>query len=330
LRDKNPAIRFEAACCLGVVREVSSVPQLIKVLEKEKDISVRQAAIMTCLSFGEDAKAAVPILAKMVVEEYDKQYGYGNGGSIGTDAARALSNIGEPAVSALACIVMDVKLKKDIRRTALSALGSMTGHAKPVAARAICQTLSDRDEKLRCDTAFTLGKLRVSNKQISAALLVAIAEDSPRVRLESVTALGKMHEADEQVRAALLVATADQSPYVRIEAATSIYHFDPQNPVVLATIIPGLDEREASVRGSACFALERIGAPKANPAIPKLANLVSDTDTSVRLKAIYALSTMAAQKANIALAIPALNLAASDPNWSIRHASQECLKRVKR
>jgi HEAT repeat protein len=138
-----------------------------------------------------------------------------------------------------------------------------------------------------------------------------------------------METADAVVRAALLVATKDKIPCVRLEAAESLYRFDPQNPVVLATILPALYDKEATVRGSACSTLERIGVPVATPAIPRFIGLLSDENGTVRLYAINALSKMAGQKANIAAAIPALKVAAGDPNGIIRHAAQDCLKRVK-
>lgn len=295
LSDKDPFVRVAAIRCLWGMGEASCVPQLIIMLEKDKHVAVRHEAVVACITFRNRAVAAIPVLARMVVREYDTLYD--NAESLGADAVEALSGIGEPALPALAFIVADDKQRGDIRSKVLCAMRNMTSHAKiDAAAPAICKALLDRDKTVRCNAAATLGN---------------------------------METADADVRAALLVATKDKIPCVRLEAAESLYRFDPQNPVVLATILPALYDKEATVRGSACFTLKRIGAPVATPTIPRLIGLLSDENGTVRLNAIYALSTMAGQKANIATAIPALKLAANDPNWSIRHAAQDCLKQVK-
>lgn len=330
LNDKKATVRFESVNCLREIRDVSSVPQLIKVLENDKDMSVRQAAIMACIAFSNEAEAAVPVLGKMLVEDFDKQYGYGNGGSIGTDAALALSSIGEASISTLASIVMNVRLKREIRRTALDAMRNMTGRAKYNAAPAICQSLSDKDEMIRYDAAFALGEIGLNTKRISTALIKALSDQSPHVRLGATAALGKMESADQPVRVALLTAAADKDPYVRIEAVTAINRFDRATPIVLSTILPALEDRKANIRRKACLALQRIGGTKAIAAIPKLIDLMKDSESSVRLQAIHTLSTIAAEKGCIDAAIPSLKLATTDSNSSIRFAANECLKRTKR
>ncbi len=298
LSDKDPAIRCASVECLAWIRDFSSVPRLIKVLEDDKDPDVRREVMVTFTSFGKRAEAAVPLLAKIMVEEHGKKYKNLPGETVGWNASLALSSIGEPAVLVLASTAANGKLPRDLRDNALSALRQMAGRAKfAAAAPAICKLLSDRDEKLRWHAAFTLGK---------------------------------MESADAKTRAALIAATKDRSPRVRIEAAEAIYRFDPKNPIVMATILPALDDRDAGVRTCACFTLKSIGAPEAVPAIPQLTALVSDANVSVRLYAIYALSTMAGQKANIASAVSALNLATKDKNPDVRREAEECLKSVKR
>lgn len=299
LNERDARIRVAAVRSLNAIREPSSVPRLIRLLERDKDVEVRYEVLQAFIALDEKAAAAVPLLARMVVRDYDKFYE--NATTLGREAAVALSLMGEPAVPVLASIIADIKLKSAIRRTALVALGklAMEGHAKIAATGPVlCQALADREEWVRFDAAWTLSK---------------------------------MESADRGVRAALLVATADKSPSVRMEAAVAIHHFDRQDPVVLATIMPLLEDKDAGTRQSACLSLGEIGAPDANPAIPKLINMISDADSGVRLYAINALCTLAGQKANIRAAIPGLTIVAEkDPNATVRDAARQCLDHVKR
>jgi HEAT repeat protein len=299
LNERDARIRVAAVRSLTAIREPSSVPRLIRLLERDKDVKVRYEVLQAFIALEEKADAAVPLLARMVVRDYDTIY---EGlASLGEEAAEALGLMREPAVPALASIIADMKLKSAIRRTALTALGklAMEGHAKIAATGPVlCQALADRDERVRFSAALTLSK---------------------------------MESADGGVRAALLVATADKSPLVRMQAAVAIHHFDRQDPIVLATIMPFLDDKDAKIRQSACFTLNEIGAPDANPAIPKLINMMSDADSGVRLDAIYALDTMGGQKADIRAAIPGLTIVAEkDPNATVRDAARQCLKWAKR
>jgi HEAT repeat protein len=300
ISDKDPLIRGGAIRCLGILEDAASVPRLIKVLEEEKDIGVRANAILACGCFGERGKQAVPMLARIVVEEYDKElHSYGSLGgyaSLGDRAAATLATIGDPAAPALARIVADVNVKPDIRCTVLRAVGleSQVSHKKfAVVVPAICQALADREEK---------------------------------VRLMAIYALRPTGSADQPVIAALQTATTDKSPRVRIDAAEALHRFNPQNKVILPTIFQALDHKEAAVRERACGALDDIG-PKAHGAIPKLVQLMShDKNDGVRLAAIKALGRMGP---GIVSAIPILTLAANDPDQDIRDAAQESLKRAK-
>jgi HEAT repeat protein len=128
LSDKDPFVRVAAIRCLWGMGEASCVPQLIKMLEKDKDVAVRHEAVMACITFENKAVAAIPVLARMVVQEYDTIYD--NAESLGADAVEALSGIGEPALPALAYIVADDKQRGDIRCKVLSAMRNMTSHAK--------------------------------------------------------------------------------------------------------------------------------------------------------------------------------------------------------
>jgi HEAT repeat protein len=297
LHDEDPDIRCRAIWCMGLLRDVASVPQLLKLLEREKDLDVRGDAIARCGMFGEAGKQAVPVLERIAVAEYKIQWG---SGSMGSRAIVALAGIGEPAAPALARLLTNAKLSSDLHCSVLNAVGKGTqvSHVKFAAViPGICKSLADREEEVRWQAIYALRHT-----------------------------LSTIGSADQPVIAALQSATMDKNPRFRIDVARLLHEFDPQNEVILPTIFQALDHKEAVVRKCACDALNDIG-PKAHGAIPKLVHLMShDKNRRVRWAAIKALSQMGP---GIVSAIPALAIAANDPDQGIRDAAQEVLRQAK-
>lgn len=301
LDDKEPDIRSNAASCLGMLRDAASVPHLLKLLDKEEDIEVRADAILACGCFGEAGKQAIPVLARIVVEEDDKElFSWGSLGgyaSLGDRAAASLTSIGEPAAPALGRIVADRKLKPAIRCMVLRAISleSQVSHTKFAAAiPAMCIALTDREEKVRSMAIYALKWLDSTDKAVLAALRSTMSDD--------------------------------RDPFIRIKAASAIYQLDKQVKVILPTLLRSLEDKDLRVRRFACSALADMRLA-AQQAIPKLIPLASDPDDDLRLAAVRALGNTGPA---IAPAVPALTIAAGDPKKEIRQAAQEGLKEAKR
>lgn len=99
LRDYNKFVRWSAARALGRLnprRADEVVPGLMRMLDDREDPSVRIAALQALELYGEHAKKAVPLLAR-VINRGDKEYIVAvlkTIQGIGTDAAPALPNVG--------------------------------------------------------------------------------------------------------------------------------------------------------------------------------------------------------------------------------------------
>ncbi len=98
LRDSNKFVRWSAARTLGRLsprRAEEVVPGLMRLLDDREDPSVRIAAAKALELYGEHAKQAAPLLAR-VINRGDKEYIMAILTAIqgiGTDAALALPNV---------------------------------------------------------------------------------------------------------------------------------------------------------------------------------------------------------------------------------------------
>ena len=127
LRDYNKFVRWSAARTLGRLnprRADEVVPGLMRLLDDREDPSVRIAAAKALELYGEHAKKAVPLLAR-VINRGDKEYILAiltTIQGIGTDAAPALPNV--------AWILSDRTQPPSVRKEAANTLGRFGALAK--------------------------------------------------------------------------------------------------------------------------------------------------------------------------------------------------------
>ncbi|HEY7330883.1 MAG TPA: HEAT repeat domain-containing protein [Gemmataceae bacterium] len=127
LRDYNKFVRWSAARTLGRLhprRADEVVPGLMRMLDDREDPSVRIAALQALELYGEHAKKAVPLLAR-VINRGDKEYILAHLKTIqgiGTEAAPALPNV--------AWILSDRSQPPSVRIEAANTLGRFGPLAK--------------------------------------------------------------------------------------------------------------------------------------------------------------------------------------------------------
>ena len=135
LEDSNSNVRMDAARLLGEVKTIEAVGPLIKRLENEDDVEVKQAIEMALGKIGEPA--AGPLVAKLRKEE--------NVESIEV----ALKRIGPPAVKYISDAMSDPNAKIRANATQLSILIYSTAYGFGGTVVRLVELLKDKSKEVR-------------------------------------------------------------------------------------------------------------------------------------------------------------------------------------
>jgi len=264
------------------MRKKNDAASLIKVLENEKDLQIRQAAVEALGEIG-NASAVKPLydylvyLAKNISLHRIKVYEpilesvINSLGKIGASAieplcsamaqdkseyrydgqyvVKALVKIGVPAVKPLCIALKDSN--RHVRETAILALGSI-GDASAV--EALCNSL---DERFTAPYAIAaLGKIGVPALE-SLSSLFKNNENAVR-RADIINALAMMIE-NEQAFKLICLGLKDSNLMVRERAINALEKMDNQQAV--EPLINALRDKSSYVRHFAAKYLENIGLP---------------------------------------------------------------------
>ena len=241
------------------------------------DENVRLAAVRKLYSMGSSAKAAAPVLARVLA---------GNDPRLRGTAAMALGRMGETGVPLLAGALSHPD--PAVRRYAAIGLRYAGEAAKP-AVPSLIQVLRDPDTYTARYAAETLAKLE-KNADAAVPALSALLEDPARspwaagaiVRIRPGTKL-----ADDCVRRlAAMLENADTR--LRYEAAGALIWAGKEAKAALPALIKALKDPLQTVRYQAARAIGTLG-PDAKPAVKALMLAVNDAHPSVRTYAIHAL-----------------------------------------
>jgi HEAT repeat protein len=221
-------------------------------------------------------------------------------------AAEALGEIGDAAaVPGLLAALRDASLY--VREAAAKALGEIGAPAVP----GLLAALRDADWNARLAAAEALGEI---GAPAVPGLLAALRDESRQVRKAAAWELGKI--GDAAAVPGLLAALGDADVDVREAAAWALRIGD-------AAAVPGLlaalRDADWRVRRAAAAALGEIGAP----AVPGLLAALGDADANVREAAAAALGEI-----GDAAAVPGLLAALGDTNADVREAAAAALGKI--
>ncbi|MBI5830839.1 MAG: HEAT repeat domain-containing protein [Armatimonadetes bacterium] len=197
------------------------------------------------------------------------------------------------------------------RQHACEALGEIGDKA---AAKPLLKNIDDDNRLVRLAATYAVGK--VHDKVATVPLVAKMADKDREIREAAAVSLGQI--SDQAAVPTLIVALNDSVDKVREQAASALGRLAPADAASLAAIQSACNAADEGTRGSAVFALGRIGNPSTIPAIA--GRLAKDPAIIVRQRAARALGELKS-----ADAIPALLAAFSDKDWRVNYAAQEGL-----
>jgi HEAT repeat protein len=225
----------------------SAFPELIRVIERDRDAGIRQKAIWVATKqFRTVPGELLPVLEKAMRDE---------DAGVRQDAARVMNRAQGDA--------MDQRLGNILGRTqdpgaALKAFQGMMGGAteRDPTGALLMDLMTNPKEQARVAAASSLGEMTTLADQVATALTHALLDDSsPRVRVRAAMSLGAldMRDANEEAIRALVQAIGK--------------------------------DRSAAVRAAACAALGKRAQGSAEAALPVLKAALQDPDEVVRAEA---------------------------------------------
>ena len=177
--------------------------------------------------------------------------------SIGLNAAYALSEFGDKAVSALIEVLGDASEK--IRRNACYALSAMDTPA----VNALMDALRDANWQVRDSAAETLGDIGLHAQAATPVLMDAVQDESEQVRGHAAEALGTTSQMESTAVPALISALQDENDRVRRTTMLALARLGPHAAEAVNALKEALKNENRYVRGDAVHVLQRIGTPEA-------------------------------------------------------------------
>lgn len=270
-----------------------AVPELTEVL-KHQDPDVRMQALITLGTIGSAAAPAVPEIAKLLEsDEFE---------AVRFSAAFALGSINHKDEAATKALVAAARSDKPIlKAVSLWALAHQNPDKLGVvayAAQQLAKGLTSNDAELRTVAAKMLGQFGSHPEIVGPALIKAMHDSDPRVVSHALDALATI---GPKMLPRICEALKDRRRHF---AAALIYRLGPQAAPAVPAIIEALQalsssEEDVLFRRHAQLALSAIG-PEAKDAIPLLIESLASDDMEVRGTACYALGKMGAAAAEAA------------------------------
>lgn len=242
LKDRDWAIREEAAVALGEARDSRAVVPLLAML-KDPDRAVRDAAIAALTSIGEPAVVSVGACLR------------DNDLTLQESATSILAKIGDRRVFDDLVEVLD-SADWIVRSHAAQALGRI---GDPRAVDYLVTLLQDNVKAVREDVARALVIL---GEAALPRLRASLRHEDWLVRLHAVEALGKMRVPDV-VEDLLSVMFNDRDAAVRVDAARALGEIGDARAVEF--LLTAMKDRD--IRPKAIEALGKIGDRRAVPAL---------------------------------------------------------------
>ncbi|MBI1928336.1 HEAT repeat domain-containing protein [Candidatus Poribacteria bacterium] len=240
--------------------------------------------------------------------------------AVGRDAARALGQMGEPAVPALIKALSAEDWK--VRYNAINALIEM-GEAAKAAVPALRQALDDQEMLVDYNAAYALYRIE---KSTSNAVIYKLVQALSFLKTKAVEALVEIGEpAIPALIEGLRTDSRAEIGGVRVDLDNQArFVLGRMGPPAVPVLMEALKHHDSQVRINAAFALGTIGRP-AQGAVPALIKALGDEAWIVRMAAVDALGRIGEPAKGI---VPALVVALGDENQDVRRTAAWALREM--
>lgn len=304
----DAASRRAAAFALGKLgsRANAELPQLLKLLQGDKDAAVRETAAW---AVGEVCKGnrgaaeggtVLPALTQAVAKDPDPL--------VRRSAAVALGNVG-----------LDVEALeeglKDTNQTIRKGAEQLLKQVK-AAQGALEQCLTDGNPAVRQNAAWALGQLKADS--VTPLRQMLRKEDDTTVLRDTAKAVGQLGDKGHAALPELLLATQHKNTEVKKAALGSLVLLvNSEDKEAYGPLQQALQDGNEEVRSNAAIALANIGGSGAKAALPVLLkDLQQKTDLEKRRQAAGVIGNIGPDaKAAVAL----LQQALKDPDKELRY-----------
>ena len=322
LNDRAYDVVWASVISLGQLRSPNAVAPLVQLL-RGADSHARGLVFEALADMGESAGAAVPALARELTSRNRDTR---------VSAAKALGEIGFRSKIARPALVVLLEngneyeklaaidaLRKigDHDETALAALLRSTMHNSPLVWGAAIRALKESKEGLtlllselvadlesanpvhRGNAALTLGQIGSAAHSMVPVLTELLKDRKARVRANAVCALGQIGGPAQQKAPHVASALRDRSIEVRGEAALTLGILRPSSFDAGPALLRALGDRSGKVRWKAARAIGNLAKSGTTQAdvVPKLSELLEDTDSSARAEAAASLRKIGSTRA---------------------------------
>jgi len=292
------------------VRE--TVPVLAKRLHG-KDLSAQNNVAWVLSRVGAAAEPAMPELLRALDKDHwpHKYAGY--------FSARALGNIGKPAIPGLCKVFAGGDAAA--RANAARALGWMGADAKEAVPALIGRFKNDSSGTVRGRAAVALIEIDPTGAEVISALAEALGDKAYGVRHTVAKVLGTCGPAAKAAIPALEKALKDERKEVKRAAALALGKIGKDAVPVLEK---ALGTNDPFVRRYAARALGNVGDGAAG-SVNDFVKALADTDAEVRREAVWSLGLIGPAAKGAA---GALKKTLNDEDYVVRYAAAEALKRI--
>jgi len=304
---------------IGMNKEqaAEALPALAKLMHGTDTASQPNAAWVISL-MGKAAEPAMPELLKALGKQSRLSYT-----ALSTHAARALANIGGPAVPGLIKTLGSREMAA--RADAARALGWMKPDTAIKAMPVLIERLkSDPERVVRMWAADALIRIAPGNKDVLAALIGGLDGKTYSARVTAAAALGRCGPAAATAIPALEKTLGDQRREAQRAAALALGNIGKAAIPALKQALAGTDPY---VRKYAARALGDIGK-EASGAADDLVRALSDKNAEVRREAVWSLALIGASDKPAASALK--KAGQNDSDWVVRYAAMRAMKEIKK
>ena len=143
-----------------------------------------------------------------------------------------------------------------------------------------------RDQDMRCEALASLGAVATNDPMLATELkqLVQDQNEWPEVRGTALQILARVDSNRQEVLSLLRQALNEERSWVRLKAAESLWQITSEPGMALPVLTNGLIHKLANVRLESLRILAGMKLA-AQPAIPRVVTLLSDTNPAIRFEA---------------------------------------------
>jgi HEAT repeat protein len=245
LRDPVPSVREAALDALATKPLPQAVPEVVALIKRDKDVSVRDAAVRSLAEYTGDAREAVPVLMDLVRREQSIY------------AAKSLAWIGTPALPSLLAIGRDRGQTDDLRYLAIDTVRLMVvAHPGPETGAA-CGELVEclRDRRLAEITICVYANAREHGKAAVAALKKQLDDPDAEIGIRAAEAMRYVAPKDASSLSMIRQTLKTGNPAARRAAAQAIGNLGRNALEAERDVVDALKDSDSAVRERAAWAL---------------------------------------------------------------------------